>query len=140
MLPRFFVVGDQAQVGTVVFNETDQAFDASIELQATGAEFTSQSQEIEVPAHGNVKAVWDVTIDDVKDAKFLFSAKGGGLSDAEEFTLPVYRYTSPETVATAGEVAKEETRTEWVQLPQKADPEHGEVKLELITVAGCGYA
>lgn len=131
VLPRFFVAGDQAQVGTVVFNETDQAFAASIALQATGATFESEVQTMDVPAHGNVKAVWNVTIADVKKARFLFSAKGGGLSDAEEFTLPVYRYTAPETVATAGEVAKEETRTEWVQLPQQADPAHGEIKLEL---------
>ena len=131
ILPRFFVVGDQAKVGTVVFNETDDAFEVEVDLSAKGAQMASGAQKVKVPAHGNVKVRWDVTVTDAKNATFTFSAKGGGLSDAEEHTLPVYRYTSPETVATSGEVNEGETRTELVQIPTRADPDQGELTLEL---------
>ena len=131
ILPRFFVTGDQAEVGTVVFNETDDALEVETTLSAKGAQVASGTQKVKVPAHGNVKVRWDVKVEDVKNATFRFSAKGGGLTDAEEHILPVYRYTSPETVATAGEVDKGETRTELVQIPTSADPDQGELKLEL---------
>ena len=131
ILPRFFVVSDEASVGAVIFNETDQPFEVEASLRAQGVETSSGSQKMEVPAHGNIKLRWNVTVQDVENARFTISARGGGLSDAEEYTLPVYRYTAPEAVATAGEVDKGETRTEWIQLPARGAPKQGELKLEL---------
>jgi len=131
VLPRFFVVGDKASVGAVIFNETDKPFEVEVNLAAQGADVASGVQKMEAPAHGNIKLRWEVAVQDVQNAKFTIGAKGGGLSDAEEYTLPVYRYTAPETVATASEVDSGETRTEWVQLPSRGDPQQGELKLEL---------
>ena len=53
------------------------------------------------------------------------------LADAVEITLPVYRYSSPETVATAGTVDLGEERTEVIVLPPDVDPTQGELRVQL---------
>lgn len=54
-----------------------------------------------------------------------------GLSDGVEMTLPVYRYSSPETVATAGTVDLGEERTEVIVLPEAVDPTQGDLRVRL---------
>ncbi len=132
VLPRFFVEGDRASLGAIVHNETDKAFSAQVEINADGITAAGQvTQTVDVPAHGQTRVDWDVTVDDVTSVRIRFTARGANLSDAEEYTLPVLRYTSPETVATAGQVAAGQTRTEQVQLPPRLNQSQGELKLEL---------
>ena len=40
VLPRFFVVGDKANVGAIVHNETDNAFSVQVEINADGVDVT----------------------------------------------------------------------------------------------------
>jgi len=138
--PRFFVVGDKAQLAAIVNNNTDRAIDAQVSLAATGLDLASPAtQSVQVPAHGQARVTWDTTVNDVTAADLTFSVNGGGLSDASkpplgqppDQLLPVYKYSSPETVGTAGEVAAAGDRTEAIVLPRQIDPTQGQLSIEI---------
>ena len=130
VIPRFFVVGDRARLEAVVNNNTGQAIAADVRLDAQGLTVAGNAQQsVNIPAHDKAKVGWDVTVAAVDQVVLKFSAGGGGRQDALEQTLPVRRATSPETVATAGQV---ETKiAEQIQVPAAADTSAGELRIAL---------
>ncbi|MEI2692860.1 MAG: alpha-2-macroglobulin family protein [Anaerolineae bacterium] len=145
VLPRFFTVGDQAQIGAIVNNNTEQDRTVELIMAAQGVTTTATlSQIVSVPAGQQVKVGWPVEVTTpaggqaVSSALIRFTALETGaaagqqpLGDAVELTLPVYRYSSPETVATAGTVGPDESRTEVIVLPPTVDPTQGELRVRL---------
>ena len=102
-------------------------------MTAEGLDFDDAAQTVEVPANGKAKVDWRVTIEQAKEMTLLFRAStdSSALSDAVEITLPVYRYSTPEVVATAGQLESADTRLETVLLPDRFDPTQGELSLHL---------
>lgn len=143
VLPRFFTVGDQAEIGAIVNNNTEQDRTVQVTLDAPGlATDAALSQIIAVPAGQQAKVTWPVDVltppGSETNTVIRFTAVETGasagrqpLGDAVEITLPVIRYSSPETVATAGEVGPNETRTEVIVLPPDVDPTQGELRVRL---------
>ena len=145
--PRFFVVGDEAELAAVVHNNTAEPLEVEIVFEADGlrigepvlsADEGSASQRISVPANDNVKVTWWVTVEDAQEVILRFGAKCVGrivnpthLSDAVEITLPVYRYSTPEVVATAGLFDADGQRLEAIVLPPSYDPTQGELSVHL---------
>jgi uncharacterized protein YfaS (alpha-2-macroglobulin family) len=146
--PRFFVVGDQAELAAVIHNNTGQTFDVKVSLDVTGltlSESADPESTISIPANGNVKVTWLVTVDDAQEVTLRFGARMVGelisvsnpaspknqLSDAVEITLPVYHYSTPEVVATAGHFDADGQRLEAVVLPPSYDPSQGELSVHL---------
>jgi len=135
--PRFFVIGDQATLSAVVHNNTGQALNVEVSLSvseaasAEGLEIEGGAQQVEVPAHGKQKVSWPVAVGAVEETTLLFAAQGGGLSDAVEITLPVYHYSAPEVVATAGTLDEAGARLEVVYLPRSHDPTQGELTVQI---------
>jgi len=129
--PRFFVVGDQAQLGAAIHNNSDEDLIVTASLQAEGFTLTSDtSQEIEIPAHQQAVVYWEGNVQpDGERVDLIFRARGGDFSDASRPTLatlseggiPVYRYEAPETVGTAGTLPEAGSRTEGILLPQEID-------------------
>jgi len=145
--PRFFVVGDQAQLGAVINNNTDAAIDATVSLAATGLSLNSPAEQtITVPAHDRVEVNWDVTAEDAANADLVFSVQGGGLSDASKPTvalppdqlLPIYHFSVPEITGTAGQLDTADSRLEAISLPRRFDATQGslDVRLEPSLAAG----
>ncbi|HRI55558.1 MAG TPA: Ig-like domain-containing protein [Anaerolineae bacterium] len=145
VLPRFFTVGDQAEIAAIVNNNTEADRTVEVILAAQGVTTTaSLSQIVSAPAGQQVKVSWPVEVttptggEAVSSAVIRFTALETGaaagqqpLSDAVELTLPVYRYSSPETVATAGTVGPDESRTEVIVLPPNVDATQGELRVRL---------
>jgi len=129
--PRFFVIGDKATLSAVVHNNTDQALEVEVSLTAEGLEIQGGAQKVEVPAHGKRKVSWPVTVGVTEETTLLFAARGGGLSDAVEITLPVYHYSTPEVVATAGTLDEAGERLEVIYLPERYDPTQGELTVQI---------
>jgi len=134
--PRFFVVGDWATLSAVVHNNTDEAVSVEISLVADGLAFDDAVQTVEVPANDKAKIDWLVTVEGAGEVVLLFQVRESAVSadplfDAVEITLPVYRYSTPEVVATAGQLETVETRVETVLLPDRFDPTQGELSLHL---------
>ncbi len=130
VVPRFFVVGDKARLEAVVNNNGDKDVNASVQITAQGLTVAGNAtQTLSVRAKDKAKVSWDTTVGAVDQVTLKFSATGGGLQDAIEQTFPVNRPTSPEVVATAGQV--ETTAKEQIQLPTTLDKSAGELRIDL---------
>jgi uncharacterized protein YfaS (alpha-2-macroglobulin family) len=138
--PRFFTAGDAASVAAVVHNNTTDKLTVESQLLASGAEITSSpSLTATVPAQGQMRFEWSLTIQDVDYVDLTFHVSGGGLQDASKPTvgsaeggaLPVLRYSAPDTVATAGILETAGERLEAINLPRRYDATQGELMATL---------
>lgn len=138
--PRFFVVGDVAEIGAVVNNNTAQAIEATVTLTAHGVILNSPAtQSITIPANDRAEVTWGVTAEDAEYADLTFSVQGGGLEDSSKPTLglppnqllPIYHYTAPETVGTAGQLDEAGSILEAVSLPRRFDATQGSLDIRL---------
>ncbi|HSH82224.1 MAG TPA: alpha-2-macroglobulin family protein, partial [Herpetosiphonaceae bacterium] len=138
--PRFLVVDDRVELAANVSNNTEQPLEVEVALSASGISVTtSLTQTISVPAGGEAKATWSAQALDAPVAEVVFSAVSGTLSDAAkprlgtgpDGTLPIYRYSVPETVGTGGELREAGSRTEVIALPSSLDDSRGEVSVRL---------
>ena len=134
--PRFFVVGDEAELAAVVHNNTAESLEVEVVFEAQGLQVGgAASRQVSIAAGDKAKVVWPVTVEDVEEVTLLFGARGstdgGGYSDAVEITLPVYRYSTPEVVATAGYFDADGQRLEAVALPPSYDPTQGELSVHV---------
>ncbi len=132
VLPRFFVVGDKAEIATIVHNNTDKPLNAAVVLTVEGLEVAGAlRQTVAVPAGDKVKVIWPVTVLPGAEVRVQMTAQAGDYRDGVENTLPVYRYSTPEVMATAGRLAQPEVRQELVQLPRAFDPTQGELTVQV---------
>lgn len=138
--PRFFVVGDRAELAANVSNNTGGPLDVRVALAARGLTATGElTQTVQVPANGETTVYWQVTAQDVEAADLVFSAVSGEYGDASrprlatgpEGTLPVYRYSAPEVVGTGGQIEAAGSRTEVIGLPPNVDPRNGELTVRI---------
>ncbi len=138
--PRFFVVDDRAELAALVNNNADQALDVVVALSSSGLKLHSDAEQtVNIPAGGEAKVTWDVTVLDVEEAELIFSAVCGEYSDAArprlttgpEGTLLVYRYSAPEVVGTGGQLVEQGTRTEVIALPPRYDERQGQLTIQL---------
>ena len=122
--PRFLVAGDHIQLAAIVQNNTSSDMDVQANLQSSGVildDPASASQTVSVPAGRGVRLDWWGRVQDVDSVDLLFSADGGGLSDAARpasGALPVRHYTAPQTFSTAGILDEGGERLEQVSLPR----------------------
>ena len=145
--PRFFVVGDVAEVGATVRNQTGQNLQVKVSLQAEGVEVLDPlDQVVNIQTGDQVYVKWMVRVRDVKRVDLVFAALGGDWQDATKPTLAtlddqgiaVYQYESREVVATAGSLKKAGSREELVQIPEEADREDGELTIRIQPSLGAG--
>jgi len=132
--PRFFVVGDEAELAAIIHNNTDKPVEVNVLFDAEGLQIGEASRRISVNANDKVKVVWPVTVGDISETTLRFYAgaeEPAGLYDAVEITLPVYRYSTPEVVATAGTFEADGQRLEAVVLPPSYDPTQGELSVHV---------
>jgi alpha-2-macroglobulin len=130
--PRFFVVGDQVELSTVVNNNTDASLDVEVAFEAEGLNVEDDGrQQVSVPKNGSARLAWTVIVEDAEKAMLRFGAKSDDLTDAVEISLPVYRFSTPEVVATAGVLEKDGKQMETVMLPASYDPTQGELSIQL---------
>ena len=137
VVPRFLVAGDHFQLATVVQNNTLGEIQALVSLQANGFSLddpASVAQEVTLPANGRARIEWWGTVQDVESLDLIFEASGGGYQDAARPAagkLPVLRYTTPQTFATAGILEQGGEQLEMVSLPRSFDPRGGNLHVEL---------
>jgi uncharacterized protein YfaS (alpha-2-macroglobulin family) len=129
--PRFFVLGDQVELGAIVHNNTAETLSVDVSLDGVGVTIESGRQQVEIAPHGMQTVNWRAHVSAAGSAVLTWRASSGGLSDALELTLPVYHYSTPEVVATAGQVASGQPRIETVILPDRLDPSQGELTVQL---------
>ncbi len=139
--PRFMVVGDHVTLASVINNNTDQPQQVQATLEATGVTLESDAtQTVTISPAGRARVEWLVRVEDVPYVDLTFYAIGeNGAQDATKPTLatgpdgtiPVYRYTAPDTVGTGGILRTEGGRTEAISLPPRLDTDQGELVVHL---------
>lgn len=140
--PRFFVVGDQPTLAAIVYNQTAAPLEGMVRLDAVGVTLHADAvQTITIPAGGQATAEWPVVVQ--QDATWIdltFSAEAGALQDSSKPLLgdpdhaqmmPVYRYTAPDTIGTAGQLPDTQTRIEHVVLPPGYATSQGELVIQI---------
>ncbi len=134
--PRFFVVDDRAELAANVTNNTDQDLSVEVTLSGQGVNIqpdTAPVQTVSVPARGESKVTWNVTVPDVITTELIFAAVSGEYNDAAkprlttgpDGSLKVLRYTAPDIVGTAGQLVEGGSQTEVVALPPLTPPSTG---------------
>ena len=129
--PRFFVIGDRATLSVVAHNNTADDLEATVDLQAVGLDLSTGPQAVTIPAKGKVKLDWEASVQNVEQVVLRASVQAGSHADAMETTLPVYTYSTPEVVATAGQIESAGERLEAIVLPQRLDPTQGELTIQV---------
>jgi hypothetical protein len=130
--PRFFIIGDEALLAAVVHNNTKNDLEVTVSLEADGLQIDgSPVQQVSIPANDKIRVEWPVVVEDVSEVTLLFGARATGFSDAVRIPLPVYRYSTPEVVATSGVVKSDGERLEAVALPPSFDPTQGELAVQV---------
>jgi len=146
--PRFFVIGDQSRLGAAVHNNTDEDLAVEVSLQAEGLALgTTATQNVDIPAGTQAYVTWEVTVaPDVARVDLVFSARGGGYSDATRPTLgtlddqgiPVFKYEAPETIGTAGMLLAAGSRTEGLLIPGEWQVSRGAVRVNIAPSLAAG--
>jgi len=139
--PRFFVVGDRVTLASVINNNTARTQTVEATLEADGVTVESAvTQTVAIPSGERARVEWDVTVLDVPAVDLTFYAIGqDGAQDAVKPTLatgpggtiPVYRYTAPDTVGTGGVLREAGARTEAISLPPRVDASRGELTIKV---------
>ncbi len=124
--PRFFVAGDEATLGAIIHNNGEEQLKVQVSIEAEGVELQTLAElSIEVPARQQAYVTWDVTVNDVARVDLTAHASSGAFEDASKPALgtlpgqgiPVYNFTIPETVGTAGLLQTAGSVSEGFQLP-----------------------
>ncbi len=137
--PRFFTVGDVAQIGAIVNNNTNNPIEATVSLAATGLSGDLANKTVSVPANGRTLVRWQVTVEDGTEADLTFRVSGGGFSDATKppfgigpnNVIPIYRYDAEDIVGSAGVLEQAGRQVEAVLVPPNADLRRGTVNITL---------
>ncbi|MCE1255211.1 MAG: hypothetical protein LWX83_16890, partial [Anaerolineae bacterium] len=135
--PRFAVVNDHLQLGAVVFNNTSEPMNVTVNLTADGFkldENMDSTRQVTVLAMGQVRVNWMGTITNSPSLNLVFSAVNGELTDQtrpEEGILPILQYETPQTFATLGVLTDAGENRLLIQPPRSFQPTGGELSVEL---------
>jgi uncharacterized protein YfaS (alpha-2-macroglobulin family) len=95
-LPRFLVVGDEAQAAVVVQNNTRAAMTVLVAGAMNDERLPART--VELGAGGSRRVAFAVRATQSGPARFRFDVRGGGERDAVVVELPVRRPSVPETM------------------------------------------
>ncbi|MBI3948971.1 MAG: alpha-2-macroglobulin [Acidobacteria bacterium] len=130
--PRFFLVGDLVAVSAVINNNTDKAMVVSPALFAEGVVVSGLFRDgqpvkgeqgpVEVPANGEARVDWAVSVQQPGNAKLKVTARGGKYADAMEKTYIVYEHGIEKFVAKSGKLRGDDL-TVKLDIPSERKPE-----------------
>ena len=146
LLPRFFTAGDQARIGAALLNTSKEAtgkLDFEIAVSGATLDTNEISQTLELSPGAQSSLDFPITVDALATSVVVTmsaapqsATDNAQLSDAIVLTIPVNRYTTPETVASAGTVSTT-GQTESIMLPAEATGDAAlQVNLEPSLAAG----
>ncbi|MFN8411817.1 MAG: Ig-like domain-containing protein [Anaerolineales bacterium] len=125
--PRFFVSEDKVQIGAALHNNTESSMMVNVTLDATGVVINSDIlQSVKVEPGQQQYVTWDILVNkDSKRVDLTATAVSGQYTDASKPTagtldnqgIPVFNFTTTETVGTSGMLSSTGTTTEAIQLP-----------------------
>src|SRR5207248_10097373 len=113
--PRFFLVGDLVAISAVINNNTDNPMRVTHKLEVDGLVITGlykegqfmkgkQAAYLTVPANGEVREDWSVSVQKPGTARIKVTASGEKYADAMEKNYTVYDHGIEKFVSRSGKV------------------------------------
>jgi uncharacterized protein YfaS (alpha-2-macroglobulin family)/tetratricopeptide (TPR) repeat protein len=114
--PRFFLVGDMVNVSAVINNNTGEAMDLAVNLEAAGVVVSGlrvdtngvvkgeRPASVKVAPNSETRVDWAVTVTEPGTARLKVTARAGKLGDAMEKTYLVYEHGIEKFIARAGKL------------------------------------
>ncbi len=104
--PRFFVAGDRVTISAVMNNNTDAAMKVtpSIDVEGVTLESASTLAAVDVPAHGESRADWQVVAEHAGPAKLRVTGRSADRGDAMEKAFIVYEHGIDKLIAKSGKL------------------------------------
>ncbi len=123
--PRFFVVGDTVTISAVVNNNTEEAQLVRVPLVVEGIVLLPMPvdhDEISVPAKGEARVDWKVSVPKAGAVKLLVKAIGPGHADAMEKTFVAYEHGIEKFISKSGKAPGDDI-TVKLELPHERKPD-----------------
>lgn len=136
-LPRFLAIGDQAKLGGIIVNSSGSDLNLSVRLQADGLEIKDvEDKQVSLANGQQAKVIWSTVAKARLQTPIKITVKdsAGAVRDSLEVTLPIHQFSTPETVATAGQANT--SAQETISLPTIVNQNQGGVTLNLSPVLG----
>lgn len=137
--PRFLNFGDQFELPVVVQNQTDAAMEVDVAVRGTniafvgGASKTEAGAKVTVPAQDRVEVRFKTKTENAGTARFQVGVSSGtgdaAVSDAMQFTVPVWTPATTEAFATYGEVDTSDVVVQSVVMPGGVFEQFGGLEL-----------
>ncbi len=122
-IPRFVIEGDSLLVATTVHNYLSTEKRVRVELLTEGLSVSQTEQTILLPADGEGRIDWPVTVGKQGAALLTVRALTDEESDAAALTLPVLPFGIRREAAAVGRVSREQSRDELIlTIPEGVDP------------------
>lgn len=133
--PRFLNFGDRFELPVVLQNGTGAAMEVQVAARAVGVSFTEPGRRVTIPAYDRVEVRLPAEAVQAGRARFqVVAAAAGGVTDAAEFSLPVYTPATAEAFATYGNLA-EGAATLPLDVPADAIPSFGGLEVTTSSTA-----
>ncbi len=125
VLPRFLNVGDKTTLGTIVHNSTNVTQTVTVALTATNLTLPQVlTRTLTISAGQSASVNWNITVPQANalatsyspsaaiplSTTVTMSARGTGVSDSREDTLPIEPFGEKRVVASAGQADDAETK------------------------------
>ncbi len=116
VLPRFVNVGDKVTLGAIVRNSTEQTQTVTVSIGATNGvtvnAATPLTRTMTISAGQSATVSWNVTVPNVPNVPIsttiTLRARGAGVSDAVQLSLPIEPFGEKRVVANAGQTESAE--------------------------------
>jgi uncharacterized protein YfaS (alpha-2-macroglobulin family) len=121
--PRFAIQGDTINLGAIVHNFLPDTTTFTVTLKGKGFASDAATQKIALAKGAEAKLIFPATVLQTDSVTLNFTAEADGGRDEIEEKIPVYAFTTPQSVATTGIV--ETSMQEKVIIPTKRDAPSG---------------
>lgn len=125
--PRFAVVNDEIELGAIVHNFTSEQRNFEIKLTGSGFQaLENDTTSVTIDPDGQAKVIFPVKITQTDEVNFDLKTTSGDYSDHLIEQIPVYNFTTEQTVATAGQTTDERMH-ESIYTPDNSEITEGKI-------------
>ncbi|MCJ7735158.1 MAG: hypothetical protein MUP11_11480, partial [Anaerolineales bacterium] len=133
--PRFLNFGDQFEMPVVLQNQTDEALETEVIIQASNLELDGdRGMRVTVPPQDRIEVRFPMSADMAGTAKFRVAATSGDFADSAAGELPVYTPATTEAFATYG-VIDDGAVVQPIARPEDVFPQFGGLEISTSSTA-----